>query len=93
MDSPGAPCPPRSYLLGVHSVDEIGLGLAADAGRHDHYQQHHAKEGDYRGPHGLTTKYSRVADPGWFYPDPDPTFMKKPDPESTLKKNLDPDLT
>ena len=93
MDSPGAPCPPRSYLLGVHSVDEIGLGLAADAGRHDHYQQHHAKEGDYRGLHGLPTKYSRVADPGWFYPDPDPTFMKKPDPDPTLKKNLDPDLT
>ena len=84
VDSPGAPCPPRSYHLGVHSLDEIGLGLAADAGRHDHYQQHHAKEGDYRGLHGLPTKYSRVG----VYPGPDPTFKKKPDP--ALKKKPDP---
>ena len=59
MDLPGTPCKPWSYLhMGVHSLDEIGLGLAADGCRHEHTQQHHAKEGDYGGLHDLSTKYS-----------------------------------
>ena len=34
----------------------------------------------------------RVADPVWYWPDPDPTPQDKPDPDPTSQDKPDPDL-
>ena len=34
---------------------------------------------------------SRVADPVWYWPDPDPTSQDKPDPDPTSQDKPDPD--
>ena len=37
-----------------------------------------------------TVVITRVSDPGWLYPDPDPTFEKEPDLDSDSTFKTDP---